>query len=149
MILYSAGRGCLVGVDSLDAFMLTGLKLGISGCSPPKFFFLPASSSRAGFFPYPTAHGFCFFFFSHVFHDPLFTFSLRIFRLVDHVRCLIPLFAMLWLQGAKDIHILLYDSYLIPCLIFICYCNKKSHVPSYRMCLGTVSHQSIFPTPQI
>ncbi len=36
------GRALLdldVGVDSLDAFMLTGLKLDLSGCSPPRFFF--------------------------------------------------------------------------------------------------------------
>jgi hypothetical protein len=29
----------VIVVDSLDAFMLTGLKLGSPGCSPPKFFF--------------------------------------------------------------------------------------------------------------
>ncbi len=41
------GRALLdldVGVDSLDAFMLTGLKLDLSGCSPPRFFFARASS---------------------------------------------------------------------------------------------------------
>jgi hypothetical protein len=75
--------------------MLTGLKLGLSGCSPPRFFLL---ASRARFSPYPTAHAFCGFFFSHVFHD-LFTFSqLRMSHLAGHGRCLIMLFAiLLWL----------------------------------------------------
>lgn len=82
----------VIVVDSLDAFMLTGLKLGSPGCSPPKFFFFLVS--RARFSPYPTAHRFCHFFFPNVFHD-LFTFSLRKSYLAGHGRCLITLFAML------------------------------------------------------
>jgi hypothetical protein len=69
---YFGGRALLdlvIGVDSLDAFMLTGL--GNSICSPPRFFWL---ASGAWISPYPIAHAFIYLFFSHVFHD-LFTFS--------------------------------------------------------------------------
>ena len=41
----------VVGVDSLDAFMSTGLTQGIPGCSPPNFF-APVSSQVLS----PTMH---------------------------------------------------------------------------------------------
>jgi hypothetical protein len=79
--------------------MLTGLKLGLSGCSPPSFFFARVSSQVISI-------SYCacilWFLLSHVFYD-FFTFSqLRMSHLAGHGRCLIMLFAMLlWLQGVK------------------------------------------------
>jgi hypothetical protein len=127
MILYSAGALLdLVGVDSLDTFILTGLKLGISGCSPPKFFFCPRRRLEPDLFHILLRMDFVVSSFPMSFttHYSRFRYAYLIALITADV-----ISRRLQCYGFRVLKIFTFsyivDSYLIPCLIFICYCNKK------------------------